>query len=262
MRLPGLVLMLLVFVPWAESVWGLAPIPSFKLRIATASNLAPVTSALTAGFQKRFPGSELEFVLGASGALTTQIQNGAPFDLLLSADEEFPQSLAERGLSLSPPQVYATGKLILLSTQVDLASGLVVLTDPLVRQFALANPETSPYGRAAMQALKASGLWPALKPKAVVAQTITQAVQFTVTATGIGLVNKSALYSSDLSRYLSQEGHRWLPFDPTTYAPLKQALVVLAQGSVGRGSAAARAFVDYLLSEGQLVLAGAGYGPP
>ena len=243
--------------------WAVTPNPPLKLRIAAASNLAPVTAALCAGFQKKFPDAQLEFVFGASGALTTQIENGAPFDLLLSADVEFPQRLADRGLSVGPPEVYATGKLILLSTQIDLAGGLGVLAGPSVRQFALANPETSPYGRAAVRALKTAGLWPALQPKAVVAQTITQALEFTVTATGIGLVNKSALYSSDLSRYLNQEGHRWLALDPITYAPLKQALVVLAIGSAAIGSAfAARAFVDYLLTDGQLVLAGAGYGPP
>ena len=230
------------------------------LTVAAAANLAPVAASLTEAFAHSSP-VPVQFVFGASGALVTQIQNGAPFDLFLSADQAFPQKLTSGGWTAGPPQIYATGSLILFSVQPrDFQRGLAVLADPRVSQFAMANPETAPYGKAAREALTSAGLWPTVQAKAVTAESITQAVQFATQATGLGLINKSALFSNELARYRDKVGVHWFEVDPRSYAPLRQAFVVLKASASHPG---VQAFAQFLTSpEARAVFLEAGYAVP
>ncbi|MFA6508403.1 MAG: molybdate ABC transporter substrate-binding protein, partial [Treponemataceae bacterium] len=181
------------------------------------------------------------------GALNTQIRNGAPFQIFMSADNTFPAKLYVDGFAAGPEKVYATGALILLSsTARDFSAGLAILNDGSVERFAIANPETAPYGKAALEALTALGLWETIKVKAVTAQTITQAVQYTVTATGLGFVNKSALYTKDLAPFTDKEGVNWIAVDPSTHAPIEQAFIVIKSAA---NDPAAKAFADFLSSD-------------
>ncbi len=162
---------------------------------------------------KDYPGDKIEFTFGASGALTTQIMNGAPFQVFLSADTSFPQKLVDAKITAGPTKIYAVGKLIFLTTKaLDLSRGLAVLLDPSVTQFANCNPETAPYGRAAQEALVNAGLFDKVKSKLVVAQTVTQALQFTLTSTDAGFVNKSALYAAEMKPW-NKEGTYWFDVD-------------------------------------------------
>ena len=235
-------------------------LPTSELTVAAAANLAGLTDSLAAGFAKVQPAIKLNFVLGATGALATQIQNGAPFGLLLSADTTTPDKLFRDGLAVDPPRVYARGSLILLSADSrDFSKGLALLADAGVGQFAIANPKTAPYGQAAVEALSASGLWDRVKDKAVTGQSIAQALQFTLASTGLGFVNKSALYGKELAGVLAQRGSRWIDVDPALYAPLNQAFAVLKNPS-DSGLAAAQAFAAFLLSPaGRAIFAANGY---
>jgi molybdate transport system substrate-binding protein len=232
-----------------------------KLSVAAAANIATVGESLKAAFLAKYPKASLDFVFGASGALTTQIQNGAPFQLFLSADVDFPKKLFDGGLASAAPQVYATGKLILLSTKpLDFKKGLALLGDPAISQFALANPEIAPYGKAAQEALVKAGLWDTVKAKAVIAQTITQALQFTTGATGIGFVNKSALYTKDLAAFADKEGVNWYEVDTSWHAPINHAFVVLKSAAA---DPTALAFAAFLASpEAKAIFAKAGYAVP
>jgi molybdate transport system substrate-binding protein len=193
--------------------------------------------------------------------LATQIQNGAPFQVFMSADTDFPKKLADGGWSAGAPQVYATGKLILLSTQArDFRKGLGVLDDPAIVQFAMANPEIAPYGKAAMESLVKAGLWERLKAKAVIAQTISQALQFTLGATGIGFVNKSALFTKELAAYADKEGVNWYEVDPSWHAPIKQAFVVLKSAAEDPTSLAFAAFLSS--AQAKAIFVKAGYAAP
>lgn len=213
--------------------------------VAAASNLSLLVEPLKRDFETRNPGVLVEFTLGSSGVLATQIINGAPFDLLLSADAAYPKNLWARGLGASEPVVYARGRLVLLSTKpLNLQGGLSVLSDPGVKQFVLGNPETAPYGKAALQALTRAGLWEAVRNKAVYAQTVAQSLQLTLTAASIGFVSRSALFSPECAPY-RREGIHWALVDPGLHDPLDQAFLLL---KTSRPSTAAAVFAAYLRS--------------
>ncbi len=231
-----------------------------KVSIAAAANISSVAPSLSTAFEKKYPGYHAEFTFGASGTLVTQILNGAPFQVFLSADTGFAQKLVDAGETASPVRVYAVGALILLTTKkLDLSKGLAVLLDPAVAQFANSNPETAPYGRAAQEALVKSGLWEKVQSKLVMAQNVTQALQFTLTSADAGFVNKSALYSKEVKPY-DREGVYWIPVDPALYTPIAQGFVVMKTGAT---LPAVSAFADFLGSpEAHAVFASFGYAAP
>jgi len=231
-----------------------------KVSVAAAANVSSVGDALTKAFAKAYPAYALEFTFGASGTLSTQIKNGAPWEVFLSADTDFPKQLKAAGVTASEPKVYATGLLILLSTKAqDFKKGLAVLKDADIAKFAIANPATAPYGKAAQDALQKSGLWDTVKDKVVTGQTITQALQFTLTSAGIGFVNKSALYTKEVSAF-DKEGVNWYAVDPKLYDPIEQAFVVLKPGADKPG---VKAFAAFLSSpEAKAIFKAAGYLVP
>jgi molybdate transport system substrate-binding protein len=231
-----------------------------KVSVAAAANISSVSEPLKAVFAKNNPDYEIEFTFGASGALITQILNGAPFQVYLSADMGFPQKLVDADMTAGPVKPYAVGKLIFLTVEnLDLSHGMSVLLDPGVAQFAGINPETSPYGRAAEQALKNAGIYDRVKGKLVIAQTVTQALQFILTSADAGFVNKSALYSKDVKPW-DKEGTHWFQVDPKLYPPIEQGFVVMKSAA---SFPAVLAFSRFLLSaEAQAVFEAFGYGKP
>ena len=231
-----------------------------KLSIAAAANLSAVKDQLGAAFARMYPQYQAEFTFGSSGSLVTQIKNGAPFQVFMSADTGFAQDLVQAKMTTGPAKVYAVGKLILLTTRnLDLSKGLAILEDPGVTHWANCNPETAPYGRAAREALIKTGIYESVAPKLVTAQNVTQALQFTLTSADAGFVNKSALFSKEVQAY-DKEGTFWFEVDPSLYAPIEQAFVVLAASGDSKPAAA---FADFLSSsEAQAVFAAFGYGKP
>lgn len=231
-----------------------------KVSVAAAANISSVAPSLSAAFSKKYPSCQAVFTFGASGALVTQLLSGAPFQVFLSADTSFPQKLVDAGEAAGPVKVYAVGTLIFLTTKkLDLSRGLGILADPSVAQFANSNPETAPYGRAAQEALVKAGLFEKVKSKLVIAQNVTQALQFTLTGTDAGFVNKSALYSREVKPY-DIEGQYWFAVDPTLYAPIVQGFVVMKTAASVH---AAAAFVEFLTSaEARAVFTSFGYGTP
>jgi len=227
------------------------------VRIAAAANLAAVAPALTAAFRGIKPEIKLEWTFASSGSLTNQILNGAPYDIFLSADTSFPQQIQESGFATTAPQVYAFGLLILFSNgRVDLSKGVRALGET-VGQFAMANPETAPYGRAARQVLKKAGLWESLSSRAVFGQSITQAKQMALTATGLGFIHKSALGDQDMAPY-QREGTFWINVDPALYDPLEQSFVILKGATP-----LVEDFRSFVVGpEARNLLAQAGYGTP
>lgn len=231
-----------------------------KVLVSAAANISAVEKPLKEAFAKKYPAYALEFTFGASGNLVTQISNGAPAQVFLSADKGFAQKLVDGKLAAGPVKVYTVGKLIFLATKpVDLSKGLEVLLDPAVVQYANCNPDIAPYGKAATEALTKTGLLDKVKSKQVTAQTITQAVQFTLTSTGFGFVNKSSLFSKEVQPY-NQEGKFWFEVDPKLYAPIEQGFVVLKSAE---DKAGAKAFAEFLMTkDAQSVFAAYGYGAP
>jgi hypothetical protein len=135
--------------------------------VAAAANMKPAFEEIAKLFQARNPGVEVRSTFGASGTFFAQIANGAPFDLFLSADAEYPAKLVEEGLADGAAFPYAYGKLVVWvpgGSKLDLEGrGLAALTDPSVRKIAIANPHVAPYGRAAQSAMEKAGILEAVE---------------------------------------------------------------------------------------------------
>ncbi len=232
-----------------------------SLAIAAAGDLRGSLEEVKQAFEARNPGTRIDLSYGASGSLTAQIRQGAPFDVFLSADVEFPEQLRLAGL-VSPegPFPYAKGFLTLwVRREFGLnpsTIGLRLLLDPRVKRIALANPKVAPYGRGAEGALKQAGLLNTLRPRMVFGDNVSQAAQFLQTG-----VAEAGLISQSQARHSALETSGWAWKVPEDIAPaLLQSGVILARSPV---SARARTFRDFLMGpEGQAILARHGFGKP
>jgi molybdate transport system substrate-binding protein len=238
-----------------------AQAPRTTLTIVAAADLRGVFDELKAAFEAKHPGTALQVVFGASGSTTAQIQQGAPYDLFLSADTGFPEQLQKAGL-VTPegPFPYALGSLTLWvrkDLKLDPArDGLKVLLNPAIRKIATANPQTAPYGRAGEAALGSAGLLDSVRPRLVYADNIAQAAQYLQTgAAEAGLIS----YSQASHPALSGLGVLWR-VPAAAYPPLRQAGVILKRTPYPEQAKAFKAFL--VGPEGQAILARHGFGKP
>jgi len=212
------------------------------LRVAAASDLQAALPPIAERFEKD-TGHAVALTFGSSGNFFTQIQNGAPFDVFLSADIDYPRRLeragqAEKGSTYE----YAIGRIVLWirnDSAIDLRGGLRGLADPRVRRIAIANPDHAPYGRAAVAALRHEGVFEQVRAKLVRGENISQAAQFVQTGNAdVGVLALS------LARAPALEGvGRYVEVPASFHPAIEQAALVLA-GS--RQKIAARQFVDFL----------------
>lgn len=213
-----------------------------EARVAVAANFAEPMKAVAVLLQQT-TGHTLKVSTGGSGALYTQIRNGAPFDVFLSADDERP-ALLERDGQAQPGTrfTYATGQLVLWSARAGRVDdqGAVLKSADLGR-VAFANPKTAPYGAAALQALDRLGLRAALTSRLVQGESIGQAFNFVKTGNAdVGFVALSQVLEGGQLR----EGSMWVV--PQTYHdPIRQDAVLLRRGA---DNAAARALLQLLQS--------------
>ncbi len=211
--------------------------------IAAAASVSGALGELARAFEREH-GQSVSLVFGASGTLTRQIRDGAPFELFLAADEEFPAQLTAAGLTRDAGVVYAVGRLAIFAP-----TGSPLTPDPAlaglqqlaksggVTRFAMANPEVAPYGRAAAAVLRKRGLWDTLRPRLVFGDSIAQAAQFAVSGSTVGgLVAYSQVLAPD---FAGRGAHALIP--DADYPPLRQRMVLLK-----RAGPVAAAFYDYL----------------
>jgi len=237
-----------------------AQAPGVSLALAAAGDLRGALDELKARYEAQHPGLSLQLSYGASGSLTAQLLQGAPFDVFLSADLGFPEQLQKAGLVTSEgPIPYATGSLTLWVRRdlgLDPAAGLKTLLDARVKAIATANPQVAPYGRAGEAALRQAGLLEAVKPRLVFADNIAQAAQFLQAGTAeAGLISASQARNPALQ----QAGLSWT-VPSGAYPPLRQAAVILKRTAHPEQ---ARAFLAFLMGpEGQALLARHGFGKP
>lgn len=230
-----------------------------SLTVAAASNVQFALEALKADFAAA-RGAEVKAVYSSSGKLASQILSGAPFDVFVSADMAFPDSVAAWGLAAGKPRLYARGRLVLWTMRPDLdpAAGLPLLAEARVKKVALPDPALAPYGREALAALFRAGLAEAVKPKLVFAQNVGQTGQFILTgAVDIGFSAKSVVLSPEM-----KGKGRWADLDPASYRPIDQGAVLLKHGA-DNNPTLAKQFLDHLHSaKGREILARYGYLPP
>lgn len=227
------------------------------VQVAVAANMAAPLQALLPGFQ-RDSGHSATVVLGSTGKLYAQIRNGAPFDVLVSADEATPARLETEKMAVAGTRTtYAIGRLALWSPrkdQVD-AQGRV-LQNGTFQHLALANPATAPYGAAAVQAMEQLGVRAHLQARWVLGESVAQAYQFVASGNAaLGFVALSQVWQGGQLR----EGSMWL-VPQSLHAPLRQDAVLLPRG---QGNPAAAALLAYLRSDqARSVLRSFGYELP
>ncbi len=223
--------------------------PQPPLRVAAAADLEPVLPPILVEFQKA-TGIHAEATYQASAMLTTEIENGAPFDLFLSADLGYPKHLIDDGLAdaagsadSTTPITYAKGTLVLWARKDSHLPppSLDLLRDPNLKRLAIANPERAPYGRAAVAALTSLNLYALLKPHLVTAENIAQAAQFADSANAdAGLLSLTSAMTPRL-----KESGNYFVIPRNLYPPIEQGAVIVSNT---RQREAVHKLLDFLLS--------------
>ncbi|HEX9533444.1 MAG TPA: molybdate ABC transporter substrate-binding protein [bacterium] len=227
--------------------------------VAAAADARFALDELATLFMQR-QGIQVQITYGSSGQLATQIEQGAPFDLFFSADEQLIRHLSTQGLiAEQTEQIYGIGRIVLWvrnDSPIDPRRGLHVLTDDRIRFIAIANPEHAPYGKAAAQALRAGGLWDRVHTKLVLGENISQTLQFARTGNAdVGIVALSLAVAPPVQ----PNGRYWL-IPASLHDPIRQAAGVVARSPRLEHAKAFLAFVTGL--EGGQVLRRYGFTLP
>jgi len=211
-----------------------------EVQVAVAANFTAPMQQIAALFEKD-TGHKAVLAFGSTGKFYAQIANGAPFEILLAADDETPARLEKEGLGIAGSHfTYAIGKLVLWSANPDLVdAGGAVLKTGNFKHLALANPKTAPYGAAAIEAMGKLGVLPALQPRFVQGDNITQTQQFVASGNAeLGFVALSQVFKDGKLG----GGSMWM-VPANLYEPILQDAVLLAKG---RDKAVPVALLAYL----------------
>ncbi|MCL6265737.1 molybdate ABC transporter substrate-binding protein [Flagellimonas myxillae] len=226
---------------------------SQRLTLAVSSNMQFSIEEIAARFTAT-TGIECDLVVASSGKLTAQIMEGAPFDVLLSADMKYPQMLFQNGMAPAAPKVYAYGQLVLYSPNANTDPKMEMLLKDSIVHIALANPKTAPYGSAAMEVLEHHAMLDSVRHKLVYGENVSQTNQFMVTgAAQIGFTAKSTVFTPSMAN----QGN-WLALDSNSYTPIAQGIVMV--GTKTKEHQKAEAFYNFIFSdESQKILKKYGY---
>jgi molybdate transport system substrate-binding protein len=216
--------------------------------VAVAANFSKPMTEIATEFEKA-TGYSAKLSFGSSGKFVSQIENGGPFEVLLSADEKGPQKLEQSGLTVPDSRfVYALGKLVLWSTKPGYIDdqGKILITGGF-KHLALADPKLAPYGAAAVEVLKKMGLFEKLQPMFVQGENIAQTLQFVSTSNAeLGFVALSQVIENGKIA----NGSGWI-IPSSDYAPIRQGAVLMKKGAE---NPAAPALLDYLKSAPALAI--------
>lgn len=207
-----------------------------QTHVAVAANFTEPAREIAALFRQK-TGHEAVLIFGASGAFFTQITHSAPFEVFLSADKERPRLAVEQGFAVPESRfTYAIGKLALWSRVLDVTDGKVALSEGKFSRLAIANPNSAPYGTAAVETMKALGVLDALNGKLVRGNSISQAFQFIDSRNAeLGFVALAQLHGITA-------GTHWL-VPENLHSPIRQDAVLLKRGANDEASKAFLAFL-------------------
>lgn len=230
-----------------------------KLTVAAAADLRFALDELATQFRAAHPGIDLAITYGSSGNFFAQIQNGAPFDVFLSADVDYPQRLIAAGLANRDSLFrYAIGHLVVwvpAGSSVDPSLGIRVLDALSVHHIAIANPEHAPYGRAAVAALRSLGVYDRVSPKLVFGENVAQAFQFVESGAA-----EAGIVALSLALAPAPRSHgRYWELPAGAYPKLEQAGLILNRAPAGP-AAQFRAFL--LSAAARRILQQYGFAPP
>ena len=226
-----------------------------NLTIAAAADLKFAMDSLVKVFKAQYPDISIDAVYGSSGKFYQQIVNDAPFDLYFSADAGYPQKLVTSRLAAGDLTVYAIGRIVIYSKNMNTGKGMNTLLDPAIRKIAIANPVHAPYGKRAEEALRYYKLYDTLKQKLVMGENVAQAAQYVGTgAAEVGIIAQSLVLSNTLQR-----GNVYL-IPEESHSPLQQAFIILKKAAEKRS---AFTFSTYISSpEAKQILKHYGFSIP
>jgi len=227
-----------------------------KVTVAVAANMQYAMEEIVDKFESTYS-VKVQTSSSSSGILTTQIRQGAPFDIFVSANMLYPNTLYAEGLASTTPKVYAYGALIMwtLEEGLNIDKGLESLLQSDVKKVAIANFDTAPYGIAALEAIKNASLYDSLKSKFIVGESIGQVNQYIQSKTvNLGITSKSVLYSPNV-----KIKGRSVDVDENLYTPISQGIVVLKNGKE-KNLKNTKLFYDFMFSdEAKSILSNYGY---
>jgi len=196
-----------------------------SITVAVAANVSYAINDLIKAFNQINPDIKIKIILGGSGKLSAQIQHHAPYDIFMSANMQYPQTLFNKGYAVSEPIVYAKGAIVYFSRKKQNFLNKNLLLNTNIKKIAIANPRTAPYGKATIEALKNLKIYNAIKYKLVYGESISQTVIYALKVADIGIIAKSALFSPKLKQY--KKNINWYEIDSKLYTPIKQGIIKL-----------------------------------
>ena len=215
------------------------------INVAAAADLKFALAEIAKAYEASNKDDKVKTTFGASGKLTTQIIEGAPFDLFFAANIEYPEKLKAANMTSTEIKPYAVGRLVMLTkkgSQVDLKSGLNVLASDKVSKIAIANPDVAPYGKAAVEALKSAGIYEKVESKIVKGENVQQAATFGITgAADVAVV----AHSLALQPTIANEVNTYL-VDAKLHKKMIQAYVMTKRGA---GNPSAKKFLEFFESK-------------
>lgn len=241
----------------------------FSTVSVTISSGAQVSPAVAANMKYAFmeisekftmqTGYSVTPIYGSSGKIVSQIRSGAPFDMFISSDIGFTDSICVSRLNAGTPKVYAFGKIVLWTMKpYDHSKGVSLLKESIIKTVALGDMKMTVYGPAVRTYLKKMNLWECVYSKAVYGSNITQVAQYIVNGSAdVGFCAKSIV----LSREMKDQG-TWVEIDSTSYDPMPQSAVILKYGEMHHNKIT-QALYDYLYSlDSREILINYGFGVP
>jgi molybdate transport system substrate-binding protein len=210
------------------------------LNIATSANMQFAMSEIVSEFKKDND-IKVELIITSSGKLTSQIEQGAPFDIFVAANTKYPAYLDSLGLTTSAPKVYAHGKLGLWTLK-EFSPTLTLLTTDTIQKIAIANPKTAPYGKASIDVLKHYGIYERVKHKLVFGESISQVNQFITTGSAdIGFTAYSIVSCTEMKTI-----GKWTSINLNDHGEILQAAVIIKEST---NPDEAKAFYNFIFSE-------------
>ncbi len=224
------------------------------ITIAGAASLQYVLPVLIDTFEHLY-GIKCRQIIGSTGKLTTQIENGAPYDVFLSANNEFSNYLYKKGLTVNRPKIYALGRLILWNIK-DATSLKENLISSKNKHIIIANPKMAPYGIAAKEVLENLNLYTTLQSKLIFAESISQVNQFLLSSNkNIGFTAKSSIFSKAMKNNV-----KWVEVPQKYHHPILQTIVILKNK---KSHSKAKEFYSFLFSrKAKKILVQFGYKIP
>jgi len=210
------------------------------LTIAAAADLKFALDEIVVSFKRIHSSAQIETIYGSSGKFSTQIRQGAPYDLYFSADIAYPRALESEGYAASKVQSYALGRIVLWSPSLDTGKmTLADLANPSIRKIAIANPRHAPYGKRAEEALKAAGVWEKVESRLVYGENVSQTAQYVQSGNAqVGIIALSLALSPELAK---KGGFVLIP--DSLHQPLEQGFIITKRAA---DNALAQAFARFI----------------